>query len=311
MNGAKKIKKVLVLCGGNSSERSVSLVSGKACADALRRLGYEVSVVDTDDMRDAVQQILSIAPDVVFNALHGRQGEDGCVQGFLNLVGLPYTHSGVMASAVAMDKVATKQLLAGVGVPSPGGITCTLSALREKELMARPYVVKPVCDGSSKGVVIVQSGEDLDALFGDADLAQEVLVEEFIAGHELTVGVMEGKAFAVTELKPESGWYDFEAKYTAGKTLHLLPASLPPVVYQAALRHAEQAHAVLGCRGISRSDFRYDPARENDENHGLYFLEINTQPGMTELSLAPEQAIYCGYTFDTFVDRLVQLAQVD
>lgn len=305
-------KKIVVVCGGDSSEREVSLRSGAACAAGLERAGYNVEVVDHADMRVAMKRILDIAPDVVFNALHGPGGEDGRIQGFLDLAGIRYTHSGVTASAVAMDKALAKQLFALAGLRAPKGVLCRREELRNKPPFAPPFVVKPNDEGSSQGVEIVRSNADFESAAQTGERAgQVVLVEEFVSGRELTVTVLEDQALAVTELTTDGGFYDYEAKYTAGRTKHEVPAQLPEEVYNAALEQALVAHRVLGCRHVSRSDFRYDPEKTNDEWHGLYILETNTQPGMTELSLAPEQAQHVGIGFDELVQRLVELALLD
>ena len=307
-------RRVSVLKGGTSAEREVSLVSGQACAEALREAGYEVAEIDvTRDVAAVLRGLSKPAPDVVFNALHGRWGEDGCIQGLLELLRLPYTHSGVMASAIAMDKQMTKHMVAAYGVASPDGMVVRRDDLLEGEVMARPYVVKPVREGSSVGVRIVQVGDNrplVDDATWSADT--DLLVERFIPGRELTVSVMGDRALAVTEIRPREGFYDYQAKYTDGRAEHLIPAPVPDEIREAAMDAAVAAHKALGCRGVSRSDFRYDDTRVGSDEPGeLYFLEINTQPGMTPLSLVPEQAAHVGMTFVELCTWMVENAQCD
>jgi len=307
-------RKVAVLKGGTSAEREVSLVSGAACATALREAGFKVTEIDvTSDVGALLRALGKPRPDVVFNALHGRWGEDGCIQGLLELLRLPYTHSGVMASAIAMDKQMTKHLVAAHGVTSPEGIVVRREDLLKGEPMERPYVIKPLREGSSVGVRIVPVGDNRP-LFEGTDWAEsdDLLVERFIEGRELTVSVMGDRPLAVTEIRPRQGFYDYAAKYTDGKADHLVPAPLPKSVTAAALDSARRAHEALGCRGVSRSDFRYDDTRVKNGDAGeLYFLEVNTQPGMTPLSLAPEQALHVGISFPELVSWMVENAQCD
>lgn len=293
---------VAVLLGGLSPEREVSLVTGAACSDALERLGARVSRVDAG--RDLAQVLSGLRPDVCFNALHGAWGEDGCVQGVLETLGLPYTHSGVLASALAMDKAKAKAVLAAAGVAVPGGGLFDRHAAATNHVMDPPYVVKPNAQGSSVGVFLVFEGanrppQDLTA--PDWTYGDEVMVEPFIPGRELAVAVMAGRALTVTDIVPRTGFYDFEAKYGEGGSTHILPAALPAPVFERALRMAERAHAALGCSGVTRSDFRYD-----DVNDLLVLLEVNTQPGMTPTSLAPEQAAHVGVGFDELVLWMVE-----
>lgn len=302
MNAARH---VVVLKGGWSAEREVSLVSGAKCAEALRAQGYRVSEVDVDDTVATV--LAELKPDVVFNALHGRWGEDGCVQGMLELLRIPYTHSGVRASAAAMDKPMAKRLFHDAGIASPEGMVMDRHALGVKHPMSPPYVVKPVTEGSSVGVFIVRQGDNAPPqqiaadnwAFGDA-----VLVERYIPGHELTVVVMGDRALAVTEIVPETQFYDYEAKYAAGGSRHVIPADVDAQVYRHAMDVALAAHQLLGCRGVSRADFRYDSSVAGRD--GLYLLEINTQPGMTPTSLVPEQAAYLGISFGDLCRWLVE-----
>ena len=306
-------KHVAVLMGGVSAEREVSLVSGKACAKALGEAGYQVTEIDVGRDVGALVAALTPAPDAVFNALHGRWGEDGCVQGLLELMHIPYTHSGVMASAMAMDKVAAKRVVAAAGVTSPRGLVVHRAELREREPIARPYVIKPINEGSSVGVRIVREGDNRPAVADAAwGFGEEVLIEPFIPGRELTVSVMGDRALAVTDIQAKSGFYDYEAKYTDGRAIHVIPAEIGPKATQAALDAALAAHQALGCRGVSRSDFRYDDTQiENGGMGELYWLEVNTQPGMTPLSLVPEQAAHLGISFPEICAWMVENAACD
>jgi D-alanine-D-alanine ligase len=303
-------KRVVVLMGGWSAEREVSLVTGADCARALRESGYEVTEVDVDHSIAGALADLHPRPDAVFNALHGRVGEDGCVQGMLNILELPYTHSGLLASALAMDKPLAKQIFEAAGIRCPEGRMVSLETALASHVIEPPYVVKPANEGSSIGVYIVQPGDNYPGIdpetwtFGD-----QVLVERFIPGRELTVAVMGDRALGVTELRPHKGFYDYEAKYTDGKTTHLCPAPVPREIAEKAKFFAVAAHQVLGCRGVSRADFRYDDTA--GEPGELYLLEINTQPGMTPLSLVPEQAKHAGIDFGELVSWMVEEAQCD
>ena len=299
---------VAVLMGGWSNEREVSLTSGAGIAAALRRIGHTVTEIDMD--RDVALRLREIAPDVVFNALHGTPGEDGTVQGMLDLMGLKYTHSGLTASAIAIDKQLTKAILAPLGIRMPGGHVVKSASLHDGDPLPRPYVLKPVNEGSSVGVAIVTDASNYgNPIARDAEgpwqQFDELLAEPFIAGKELTVAVLDGEALAVTELIPTQGFYDYDAKYTDGLTVHQCPADLPADVTRAAMDMALAAHNALGCKGATRSDFRYDPAQGLA---GLYLLEVNTQPGMTPLSLVPEQAKHCGIDYDALVARIVASA---
>jgi D-alanine-D-alanine ligase len=298
---------VAVLMGGLSAEREVSLVSGEACARALEEQGYPVTRIDVG--RDLHEVLARTKPDVVFNALHGRFGEDGRVQGVLDQLGLPYTHSGVLASALAMDKPIAKRVFASAGLRCPEGVETTLERLLADPPLAPPFVVKPAAEGSSVGVVIVPN-HDLRPLTdrNDVDPACRLLVERYVAGRELTCAVLGDEPLAVTEIRPNDGFYDYRAKYTEGFASHLVPAPLSPDLYEQVMEAALQAHRVLGCRGVSRADFRLDPSQGAD---GLYLLEVNTQPGMTPLSLVPEQAAYRGIGFGELVVRLLEHARCD
>ncbi len=308
-------KSVAVLMGGISVEREGSLVSGRACAKALEEAGYQVTEVEVGRDIDALIEALSPAPDVVFNALHGRWGEDGCVQGLLELLHLPYTHSGVMASALAMNKVMAKRVAAAAGVISPTGLIVRREELREREVMERPYVIKPPNEGSSVGVMIVREGDNRPVVDDETwEFGDEVLVEQFIPGRELTVSVMGERALAVTEIRAKQGFYDYDAKYTDGRAEHLVPAPIGTEATEAALAAAFAAHQALGCRGVSRSDFRYDDTGLEAEQNGmgrLYWLEVNTQPGMTPLSLVPEQAAHLGISFTELCAWMLENAACD
>lgn len=296
---------VAVLMGGASGEREVSLVTGREVAKALEEAGYRISLVDAG--RDLPEQLRAVRPDVVFNALHGPFGEDGTVQGLLEIMGLPYTHSGVLASALALDKAVAIRLFRSIGLQCPEGMVTSAKAVLAGGVMPYPYVVKPVAEGSSLGVFIIKEEADIERIrglnrwtFGD-----RVLVERYIGGRELTVVVLDDKPLAVTEIRPYEGFYDYRAKYTDNQAEHVIPASLPEPVYEAAMDMALRAHAVLGCRDLTRADLRYDDSGEPD---GLYLLEVNTQPGMTPLSLAPEQAAHVGIGFGELVSHLVESA---
>ncbi|MFC3713045.1 D-alanine--D-alanine ligase [Sphingoaurantiacus capsulatus] len=302
------MKHVVVLMGGWSAEREVSLTSGRGIAEALRSLGHRVTEIDMG--RDVAARLLEAKPDVVFNALHGTPGEDGTVQGMLDLMGIPYTHSGLATSVVAIDKELTKQVLSRAGVRLPGGKVIESKSVHDGDPLPRPYVLKPVNEGSSVGVAIVTDSSnygnpisrDVPGPWADYD---QLMAEPFIAGRELTVAVLDDEPLAVTELQAKGDFYDYEAKYTDGITTHICPAELPAEVTKAAMEMALKAHRVLGCRGASRSDFRYDDRLGVD---GLFLLEVNTQPGMTPLSLVPEQAKYRGIDYATLVGRILESA---
>ena len=288
---------VAVLLGGLSSEREVSLVSGAACADALERLGARVSRVDAG--RDIAQVLAKLKPDACFNALHGAWGEDGCVQGVLETLAIPYTHCGVLASALAMDKAKAKAVLAAAGVEVPGGGLYNRFDVAARHVMEPPYVVKPNAEGSSVGVFLVFEGANSppqEVVARSWTFGEEVMVEPYIRGMELAVGVMDGKAMTVTEIVPRTGFYDYDAKYAEGGSEHVVPARIPPHAFEKAKKLSELAHAALGCRGVTRSDLRYD-----EINDVLVLLEVNTQPGMTPTSLVPEQAAAGGVDFDRLV----------
>jgi D-alanine-D-alanine ligase len=294
--------------GGWSAEREVSLMSGTGVADALESLGHQVTRIDMD--RNLALVLDGVRPDVVFNALHGTPGEDGTVQGLMDLMGMKYTHSGLTTSVIAIDKELTKQQLVPHGIRMPAGQMVESERLYEADPMARPYVLKPVNEGSSVGVAIVtDQGNYGNPIARDAKGPWQefdaLLAEPFIKGRELTVSVLGNEALAVTELQPKSGFYDYDAKYTDGMTEHVCPADVPRDVEQAAMEMALKAHQLLGCKGTSRSDFRWDDEQGVD---GLYLLEVNTQPGMTPLSLVPEQAKYRGMSYAELVQRIVEEA---
>ncbi len=299
---------VAVLMGGWSNERPVSLMSGNGVADALEKVGYTVSRVDMD--RKVAQVLASLRPDVVFNALHGVPGEDGSVQGMLDLMGIRYTHSGMVTSVIAIDKELTKQRLVPAGIPMPKGTMVDSESLFTADPIPRPYVLKPVNEGSSVGVAIVTDDSNYgNPIARDAkgpwQEFDRLLAEPFIKGRELTVAVLGDRALCVTELKPKSGFYDFDAKYTDGLTEHVCPAEIPADVAQFMLDTALRAHQLLGCKGASRTDFRWD---DEAGLNGVFVLETNTQPGMTPLSLVPEQAKHVGISYEQLVDLLVKEA---
>ena len=307
MTAPAKTKRVAVLLGGWSAEREVSLSTGRGCADALREKGYDV--VEIDPPRDPAQfaSLLTPRPDVVFNALHGRGGEDGHIQAILNLMGIPYTHSGLLASAVAMDKPMAKAVFAAAGLPVVEGRVATRDEILARTVMAAPYVVKPANEGSSVGVIIVRQGENRTIAAGE--LKDTMLVERFIPGRELTVAVMGDRALGVIEIVARGTWYDYDAKYSAGGSAHICPADLPPAIYAEAERIAVAAHKALGCRGVSRADFRYDDT--GGQPGGLYLLEVNTQPGMTSTSLVPDAAKAAGISYAELCAWMVEGAACD
>ena len=296
-------KKVLVLAGGFSAEREVSLISGRGAAEALRKCGYEVVEHDLTDVSAFLDLLATNRPDVVFNALHGNWGEDGEIQGLLDLLQIPYTHSGLKASAVGMDKDLTKWICQSVGIKVALGEKTTLRALKEKgTLITMPYVIKPVSDGSSVGVYIVRQPADLAAAEYD-DEEREILVEKYIDGRELTVSVVNGKALTVTEICPKKGFYDYRVKYTDGLAEHVIPADIPEAAFSTALRYAEKLHRALGCNTVSRTDMRYN------EQDGGVVLEINTNPGLTPFSLVPEQFRFVGGSYEELCRLLVENAR--
>ena len=303
------MKHVAVLMGGWSAEREISLRSGKACADALERSGHQVSRIDVD--RDVAATLRARKPDLALNVLHGRPGEDGTLQGLLEVLGIPYSHSGVLASALAMKKDIAKSVLKAAGVPVPGGMVVARAEAAKRHLLPLPYVIKPVAEGSSVGVFIMREDHKhppqeltrADWAFGD-----QVLVEPYIPGKELTCAVMGDRALGVIEIVPTVRFYDYEAKYAPGGSKHLLPAPVPADTYREVQRLALAAHRALGCRGVTRSDFRFD---DGLGAKGLFCLEVNTQPGMTETSLVPELAAHAGISFEDLVKWMVEDASLD
>ncbi|MCC1480181.1 D-alanine--D-alanine ligase [Roseibaca sp. Y0-43] len=296
--------RICVLKGGLSAEREVSLSSGHECAKALRVAGFEV--IELDARGDLVQRLIEIAPDVVFNALHGRFGEDGCVQGILEWLRIPYTHSGVLASALAMDKARAKAAFVGAGLPVVESRIAPKAEVMAAHLLPPPYVVKPNNEGSSVGVYLVQEGANSPPRLSD-QMPAEVMVEAFAPGREMTTTVLGDRALTVTDILTD-GWYDYDAKYKPGGSRHVLPADLPQDIFDACMDYALRAHKALGCRGVSRTDFRWDEEKGLD---GLILLETNTQPGMTPTSLVPEQAAHCGIAFSDLCRLLVEDASCD
>jgi D-alanine-D-alanine ligase len=284
--------------GGPSAEREVSLSSGRECAAALREAGY--TAVEVDAGKDLCARLTELAPDVVFNALHGRFGEDGCVQGMLEWMQIPYTHSGVLASAQAMDKICTKEIYVAAGLPIAPSQLATREEVEAGHVLAPPYVVKPYNEGSSVGVYIVHEGSNAPRLA--QEMPETVMVEAFAPGRELTCTVMGERALSVTDIITD-GWYDYDAKYTTGGSRHVCPADIPDEIKGLCQAYALKAHAVLGCRGVSRTDFRWDESKGTD---GIILLETNTQPGMTPTSLSPEQAQEAGMSYSEFVAWMVE-----
>ncbi len=303
-------KHVAVLMGGWSAEREVSLRSGKACADALEKKGYRVTKIDVG--RDIGTVLQTLKPDAALNVLHGRPGEDGTLQGILEIVGIPYTHSGVLASAMAMQKDLAKVLFRAAGVPTPGGKLVSRMAAAREHVLERPYVLKPNSEGSSVGVFIVTKAHEhppQELTRADWEFGELVLAEPFIPGKELTCAVMGEEALGVIEIVPTARFYDYEAKYAPGGSTHILPAEISPFVYQEVRRLAVAAHRALRCRGVSRADFRWDDTAQGTE--GLVCLEVNTQPGMTETSLVPELAAHAGIPFAELVQWMVEDASLN
>ncbi|MGN6158452.1 MAG: D-alanine--D-alanine ligase [Devosia sp.] len=298
-------KHVAVLMGGISNEREVSLSSGRECAAALRRAGFEVTEVDVG--YDIAERLRAVKPDAAFNALHGRYGEDGTIQGLLEFLRIPYTHSGVLASALAMDKHQAKIMFKAAGIPVTDHVVASRAEVGRAHVMAPPYVVKPIADGSSNGIFIVkadQSHPPQEILGPDWKGGEDLMVERYIPGRELTCAVMGDVALGVTEIVTDLAFYNFEAKYAEGGSRHVIPAQIQPKIYDKVQKMALKAHAALGCRGVTRTDFRYnDRAGEDGE---LVCLELNTQPGMTPTSLAPEQARYAGHSFEDLVTWMVE-----
>jgi D-alanine-D-alanine ligase len=300
--------------GGWASERPVSLMSGEGVAKALEARGHKVTRIDLGatpaEGRQLPAKLIAAAPDIVFNALHGVPGEDGTVQGLMDVMGIRYTHSGLVTSVIAIDKVLTKQALVPHGIPMPGGMIVKSQSLFEGDPLPRPYVVKPVNEGSSVGVAIVTAEGNYGNPIGPKTVGpwqdfDELLAEPFIRGRELTVAVLGDRALCVTELKPKSGFYDFDSKYTEGMTEHICPAQIPDDIAEHMMAVALRSHQLLGCTGTSRSDFRWDDTQGKE---GVFLLEVNTQPGMTPLSLVPEQARYLGMDYGVLVEAIIEEA---
>jgi D-alanine-D-alanine ligase len=303
-------KHVAVLKGGWSAEREVSLVSGKGCAEALKTHGYRVSEIDVG--RDIADQLLTLKPDVAFNALHGRWGEDGCVQGLLEILGIPYTHSGVLASALAMHKDRAKQVFRAAGLPVAESIVVPRAQAALGHVMDPPYVIKPVSEGSSVGVFIIREGDNRppeELTSPEWNLGEEVMAERYIAGRELTCAVMGEEVLGVTEIVAATQFYDYEAKYKTGGSRHIIPAPIDSDTFAEVQRVTLAAHKALGCRGVSRADFRFDDTRPGKGE--LILLEVNTQPGMTPTSLVPELAGLAGYSYGDLVSWMVEDASCD
>ncbi len=300
------MKKVVVVAGGTSSEREISLLSGQGVFNALKNKGYSVVLIDLkNDLASFIRELKSQRPDVIFNALHGRFGEDGNIQGVFNLLHIPYTHSGCLASALAMNKKMTKRILHEAGIPMAADKVVTLSDIQKGTVLPYPYVIKPNNEGSSVGVSIIYNKTDEDFLINSWSFGQNaVLMEEYIKGREMSVPILGDKAIGIVEIAPKTGFYTYENKYTEGKTDHIIPAPIPPHQTDLLKEYALTAHRILGCRGASRSDFRYDDT--NPENPKIIFLEINTQPGMTPLSLLPEVAKKAGISYEDVVSYLVE-----
>ena len=299
------MKHIAVLMGGESAEREVSLSSAAEIIKAIEQLKYRVSVIDTNiGGAEIAGRLVNQKPDIVFNALHGRWGEDGCIQGLLELLKIPYTHSGVLASALAMDKHVAKQLFKSAGLRVAEGKIVSKEELMQRDPMPRPYVVKPSNEGSSVGVKLLFPNDNFFFTHENWHYGEMVMVEKYIAGREITVAVLENAALGVTEITTKSGFYDYDHKYTEGGSLHICPAHLPADKYQEVMEMAVKAHTILGCRGLTRSDFRYD------EQGKFYILELNTQPGMTPLSLSPEIAQYAGIGFTELIERIIKGAKL-
>ena len=299
--------RIVVLLGGWSVEREVSLSSGESVSKALWELGHEVIVIDPNpDLRLFIKQIDDAKPDVVFNALHGRYGEDGRIPAILDLLKIPYTHSGVLSSSVAMDKVVARKIFQGLGIDVAKGDVFTPVQIKAGHVMTPPYVIKPICDGSSIGVSIIYTDEDLQKWSHSNVFGEKYLIEDYIPGHEVQVAVLNGKSLGVIELVPHMGFYDYETKYTQGLCTHLMPAPVSKDVEEYLLTQTEKVFHALNCRGIARADWRYD-----DKTSRIVLLEINTHPGFTALSLVPEIAAYKNISFNQIVQMLIEMADYD
>ncbi len=303
----KMNKKIMVLMGGWSNERDVSLASGQGAAKALLAAGYDVVTLDvTRDIQHFINAIQTEKPDVVFNGLHGTGGEDGVIQGVLDMMRIPYTHSGVTASAIAMDKILSRRVFIESGIPVPDYAVISFDAYtRGEQPFAYPYISKPLSEGSSRGVSLVKNDADRQTSINTWTFGDQILLERYIPGREIQVAVIDGKAIGAIELKPHSGLYDYEAKYTDGKTTHIMPAPLDSATQTEMFAYAEKAHGVLGCKGVTRADFRFD---DTTTPHAIVLLEINTQPGLTPLSLVPEIASYYGISFEQLLTKMIDCA---
>lgn len=299
-------KRVAVLMGGWSSEREVSLNSGKLVGDALRELGHEVIAIDVTRDLTQLTTALTPKPDIIFNALHGVGGEDGSVQGVLEVLGVPYTHSGVDASAIAMNKVLSRRIFEQEGIAVPAWKVCFKADIDAAHPMPMPYVIKPINEGSSRGVYIIRSEEDFKKFQKEWSFGETILVEKFIEGREIQVGIMGNRAIGAIEIRPRESFYDYTAKYTEGRAEHLMPAPLSTDAYDRVMKLGLRAHQVLGCRSVSRSDFMYDEAQDE-----FYLLELNTQPGLSPLSLLPEIVAHDGITFNQLISWMLDHAQCD
>lgn len=302
-----KSKKIAVLMGGWSSEREVSLSSGNEVVAALSELGYSVKSIDVQrNLPKLLQELEEVKPEIVFNALHGVGGEDGVIQGVLEMLQIPYTHCGVTASAIAMNKILSRKIFQYIGLATPTWKLISFDQLQEGHPMEMPYVIKPIGEGSSRGVTLVFNETDYQQSIKEWNFGEDVLIEKFIPGREIHVAVIDDKAIGAIEIKPLQGFYDYTAKYTPGKAEHIMPAPLTPDAYQEVLELAEKAHKALGCHGVTRSDFRYDDTTDNPK---FYILELNTQPGMTPLSLVPEIAAYVGISFKDLLEKKIKAAR--
>ncbi len=302
-----KSKHVAVLMGGWSSEREVSLSSGEGVVKALNNLGYSVKAIDVKrNLPQLLKELLDAKPDVIFNALHGVGGEDGVIQGVLEMIGIPYTHCGVTASALAMNKILSRKIFQHIGIQTPPWKVISFDELKKGHPMDIPYVIKPIGEGSSRGVTLVFKDEDLQTSLNEWCYGDQVLIEQFIPGREIHVAVIDDQAIGAIEICPLEGFYDYTAKYTPGKAKHIMPAGISPDAYQESLDLALKAHKALGCHGVTRSDFRYD---DTGDKPTFYLLELNTQPGLTPLSLVPEIAEYVGISYGELIERKLRAAK--
>ncbi|MBY0282193.1 MAG: D-alanine--D-alanine ligase [Alphaproteobacteria bacterium] len=302
-----KSKKIAVLMGGWSSEREVSLSTGAEVIKALTEIGYDVKPIDVErNLPKLLKELEEVKPEVIFNALHGVGGEDGVIQGVLEMLQIPYTHCSVTSSAIAMDKILSRKIFQYIGIATPPWKVISFEQLKKEHPMEFPYVVKPIGEGSSRGVTLVFNKQDYQRSIQEWTFGEKVLIEKFIPGREIQVAVLDDEAIGAIEIKPYEGFYDYTAKYTPGKAKHLMPAPISPEAYQEVLELALKAHKVLGCHGATRSDFRYD---DTNESPTFYLLELNTQPGMTSLSLVPEIAAHAGISFKDLLEKKIKAAR--